>query len=150
MPLTMIGVGPHGYDFLVGRWKCNESAQFQGKWAPKAFMFKIELLGEGSLSLLWSAKLVPVKNVVTFDYLSEIKTWSASAAYFDGTRASETTTDTGQKTVWTGSELNPRSQKTFDRDTWTFPSLDEFTDVAEQQIGGTWTVVGNSTCRRSG
>jgi len=154
MPLDMIGVGPHGYDFMIGRWDCTEAAAMLGK-RPVAWAMKVQMVGDGSLLQVMSSNGFGIW-VQPLRYISETKTWSISEANEGGNIIySQTTQDTGQKTLWIGWELSGSQDipphKIYARDTWTFPSLDEFLDATERQTGarGTWEAWQNSTCKRS-
>jgi len=157
MPLTMIGVGPHGYDFMVGHWECSETGRWSGK-QPQAWELKVQRVGDGSLLQLASFKGFAGIQVQPLKYISETKTWSISEANNLGDVVfSETSQDMGQKTTWVGWELlsdsrDTLSHKIHDQDTLTYLSLDEFNDVTEQQTGarGTWETSEDSTCQRSG
>ena len=83
-------------------------------------------------------------------YESKTKTWWNPSALADGGYADESTTDTGKKTVWTGSFFNAASGKTLQvRDTYAMPSLAKYIDLGEYQSGGTWKTQYNTTCTKS-
>ena len=155
MPLDMIGVGPRGYDFMVGRWECAESAWYLGK-QPAAWEMKVQVVRDGRLLQIMSANGRGIL-VAPMEYSSETKTWSISETNkYGDTVSSQTTQDTGQKTLWVGWELSDerdnQSYKIHERDTLTFLSLDEFRDIAERPTGsgGTWETIQSDTCQRSG
>jgi hypothetical protein len=172
MSLDMIGVGPHGYDLLIGHWKCAGSMTSpSGQSIHLTSTSSIEYRGEADGSISWvalgSGTHVGLKAIsdTTFRwppeshewspqtgglrYTAETQKWSISYANHDGISGEESTRDTGQEAVWTGSELSIEGSPTHIRDTMAFSSPTSYVDKSEYQLGRSWLIWGNVTCSKS-
>jgi hypothetical protein len=148
MSLSMVGVGPHGYDFLIGTWSCNNSAATT-MGGPNSTTLTFTRSNAGSALLVrGTGKNFDVSSYLA--YVSKTKTWWNPSAFADGGYENESTTDTGKKTVWTGSFLDAASGKTMQvRDTYTMPNLNKYIDLGQYMSAGTWKTQYNTTCTKS-
>lgn len=148
MPVSMVGVGPHGYDFLIGTWSCiSSSASAMG--GPSATTATFTRSNAGSaLFVRATGKNFDVTSYIAYD--SKTKTWWNPTAFSDGGYSNESTTDTGIKTVWTGSFFNAASGKTLQvRDTYSMVTITKYTDLGQYQSAGVWKTQYNSTCTKT-
>lgn len=68
----------------------------------------------------------------------------------NGGYGTESSQQTGKKTVWSGPFTDPATGKTVQvRDTYTFPNLTTYTDLYQANVGGTWKTEGNTTCTKA-
>jgi hypothetical protein len=150
LPLTMIGSGAHGYDFLIGRWNCTDSAPYS-IYEPLKLSISYGRAGtdDGTLLGIVRSRGYPDEDDVLVAYVPEANVWVMSYGSTEGFRGKEATQEVGQKIIWVGSEGDRRTGSMNSRDTWTFQSLTAYNDLAEEQIHGRWTVVGNYTCGKS-
>jgi hypothetical protein len=147
MPLSMVGVGPHGYDFMIGSWSCTNSVPSR-LGGPSTSAFTISRSAGGALFVRSTAAGYDTASYVV--YSSKTKTWWSPTAYADGSYNLESTRQTGAKTVWTGTLFDASSGKTNPiRDTFTFPNPTTQTDQTQVQMGGTWKTEANTTCTKS-
>jgi len=83
-------------------------------------------------------------------YVSKTKTWWNPIAFADGSYENESTTDTGERTVWNGSYFNATSGTTTRvRDTFTTWLPAKFTDLGQSQRAGIWKTLYSITCTKS-
>jgi hypothetical protein len=157
MPTTMIGVGSHGYDFLIGHWNCTNSttsplggsrAPFGLPNAPPAFSVVYRAEVDGSLSWVLSVNSTPNQSVGELRYASGARTWSLSYTFPSGGYGEQMTHDTGQKIVWTGAEWDANKRMMNSRDTWTFSSSTILNDLGEYQADRTWFATARITCTK--
>ncbi len=146
MSTAMLGVGPHGWDYYIGTWSCinsmpsamtgpaTQTLVISRSNAPAALFFRVS--GQGYDQSGYVA------------YVATTKTWLNPASYANGSYSFESTTQTGRKTVWTGTMFDAASGKTLQiRDTYTL-SPRSYTDVTQYKSGGTWKTSFNGTCTR--
>jgi hypothetical protein len=145
--LSMVGAGPHGYDFMIGSWSCSNSV-LSRLGGPSTSSFTISRSAGGALFVRSTAANYDTASYVV--YSSKTKTWWSPTAYADGSYNVESTRQTGAKTVWTGTLFDAPSGKTSPiRDTFTFSNPTTQNDLAQVQTGGTWRTEANTTCTKS-
>ena len=144
---TAIGVGAHGYDFLIGSWSCKNSVPSRmGGPASTTIMFARS--GAGSLSVHVTATNFDAQGYV--GYTAKTKTWWNPSAVGNGDYSTESSQQTGKSSVWTGRYFDGSTAKaTPIRDTYTFDSLTSFKDLSEAQIGSAWKTQAKTTCTKS-
>jgi len=153
MPLTMIGVGPRGYDVLIGRWKCADSETLPSGLVARPFSVDVFYRTEPDGSISWveggSGVLLGPKRTTNENgpissapitesikrtrtgglrYAAERQEWSISYAVPSGATGEESTRDTGEKAVWTGSAVSAEGSPTDIRDTITFSSPSSYVE----------------------
>ena len=147
MSLNDIGVGPHGYDFLVGTWSCKNASP-SAMQGPASTSAAITRTSTGALAFHATAPNFDGMGYII--YAPKTKTWWNPSTIAAGGYGTESTKQTGMKTVWTGPFTDPSSGKTMQiRDTYTFSSPTAYTDLNQANVGGTWKTEGNSTCTKS-
>jgi hypothetical protein len=146
MSPSTVGVGPHGYDFLIGTWSCKNSMP-SPMGGPAATTLTVSRTAMGALSVhVTGANFDGLGYVV---YTAKTKTWWNPSALATGGYSTESTQQTGKKTVWTGPFNDVATGKTITiRDTYTMDSPTTYKDLSEAQIGGTWKTEGNTTCTK--
>jgi len=148
MSLSMVGVGPHGYDFLIGTWSCTNSTPTPMSGPTSTMLTFTRSNADSAILVHGTGKNFDVSSYVA--YVSKTKTWWNPSAFADGGYENESTTDTGKKTLWTGSFLDAASGKTIQvRDTYTTPSLNKYIDLGQYQSAGTWKTQYTITCTKS-
>jgi hypothetical protein len=147
MPLSAIGVGPHGYDFMVGSWTCSNSVPTHLS-GPSTSRFTVSRSANGALFVRSTAANFDTASYV--NYSSKTNRWWSPTSYADGSYNIESTRQTGVKTVWSGTLFDAASGQTRRiRDTYTFTNPTTQIDVTQVQIDGTWRTENNSTCTKS-
>lgn len=145
---SMVGAGPHGYDWLIGKWSCvNDSPSPTN--GPANTTLQVARSNAGSaLSVRVTGNGFDGSGYIV--YAASTKRWTNPSIYPDGTFANEATTNTGAKTVWTGPLVNGATGKTTQsRDTYTFVSPTKFVDVGATMSGGVWKKQYTSTCTKT-
>ena len=146
--LSTIGVGAHGYDFLIGHWDCTNSAPYS-IYDPLRFSLTYGPAGTDG-TLLGVQRATGYGEVeLLLVYADDLRAWVRSYSSADGSHGKEASQDTGPKIVWIGSEVNSETGATNSRETWTFQSLAEYNDLSEDQFKGKWKVTGNVNCRKA-
>ncbi|MBV8345410.1 MAG: hypothetical protein JO190_10520 [Candidatus Eremiobacteraeota bacterium] len=146
MAAGTIGVGPHGYDVLVGTWTCKNSVP-SAMGGPAVTTVVIAHSINGALSVHVNGTNFDALGYVI--YAPKTKTWWNPASVVSGGYGTESTQQTGKKTTWAGPFTDPSSGKTTQvRDTYTFTSPTTYTDLYQVETNGTWKTEGNSTCTR--
>jgi hypothetical protein len=146
MPLSMIGVGPRGYDFMIGTWSCRNSVPTRLS-GPATARFTVSRSANGALYVRSTAANFDTALYVI--YSSRTKTWWSPEAYADGSNEIESTRQTGAKTIWVGTLFDPSSGQTRPiRDIYTFTNPTTQIDVTQVQMSGTWKTENNSTCTK--
>lgn len=141
-----IGVGPNGYDFLIGTWSCRNSAPSTME-GPSQTTVTIARSAGGTLSVHVAAENFDAMGYIV--YAIESKTWWNPSMLADGGYGTESSRQTGRRTVWTGSFTDPPAGKPVQvRDTYTFLNATTYTDLYQAYVNGTWKTEGNSTCRK--
>jgi hypothetical protein len=139
-------VGPHGFDWAIGTWSCTSGAASQLGGPTKTSLTAVRSEGGG----------VFVRSTgKNFDnswyevYSEKTKTWSSPFILADGSYGSESTAQTGAKTVWTGPYLSVGSSKPSQiRDTISIVSASKYTDLGEYQSGDTWKTQYDVSCTK--
>lgn len=144
---SMVGVGPHGYDWLIGKWTCTTNMP-SAMGGPSLTTLTVWRSGaSGALFLRSVGKGFDESGYLT--YAPKTKTWWNPDAFADGSYESESTTQTGRVTTWTGSFFDASSGKSMHtRDTYELASMKKFNDLGEHQSAGAWTTTYNITCRK--
>jgi len=145
MSTSMIGVGAHGYDWLLGTWTCTNSMPSAMSPATMTSTFSRSSAG-GVLLFRGTGKNVDSSGYIV--YVPKTKTWMNPFVAADGSYGSESTIQTGKKAVWTGT-VYASGKTTPVRDTYVALSLAKWTEVSEYQSGGTWKTAARSTCTKS-
>jgi hypothetical protein len=144
---SMVGVGPHGYDWMIGRWSCTNSMP-SPMGGPSTSMSTVTASNGGGVFFRNTGK--NFDNSYYAVYVSKTKAWLSPFIFGDGSYGSESTTRTGKKIVWTGSVFDTASGKTMQvRDTDVMLSATKYTDLGEYQSGGIWKAQYNLTCTKS-
>jgi hypothetical protein len=147
MSLSMVGVGPHGYDFMIGSWSCTNTIPSH-LGGPTTSKFTISRSANGALFVRSTAMNYDTASYVV--YSPKTKTWWSPTAYGDGSYNTESTKQTGAKTVWSGTLYDAASGETNPiRDTFTFTNPTTQLDLTQVQVGGTWKTEANTTCTKS-
>jgi hypothetical protein len=147
MPLSMVGVGAHGYDFMIGSWTCTNSVPSR-MGGPSTSSFTISRSVNGALFIRSTAAGYDTSSYVV--YSPKTMTWLSPTSYADGSYNFESTKQTGAKTVWTGTLFDAASGQTNPiRDTFTFTNPTTQGDITQIQVGGVWKTEANSTCTKS-
>jgi hypothetical protein len=147
MAATMVGVGPHGYDWLLGTWACKNSLP-SAMGGPAATTLTVSRATNGSLAVHVNGANFDAAGYVTYN--PKTKTWWNPSALATGDTSSESSQQTGKKTVWSGPFYEAASGKSMAiRDTYTLVSPTIYHDLSEAQVGGAWKTVGNITCIKS-
>jgi hypothetical protein len=142
-----IGVGPHGYDFLVGTWTCKNSIP-SAMGGPAVTTVAIAHSLNDALWVHVTGTGFDALGYVV--YAPKTKTWWNPASVVSGGYGTESTQQTGKKTTWAGPFTDPSSGKTTQvRDTYTFMNPTTYTDLYQVDVNGTWKTEGNSTCTKS-
>jgi hypothetical protein len=147
-PMSAYGVGPHGWDYYIGTWTCTNTMTPSAQSGPATVTVKISASSAGA-PLFFRATGQGFDESGYVSYSSTTKTWSNPAAYSDGSYSTESTTQTGRKTTWTGSYVSAASgTSTRIRDTFTL-SPGRYTDLTEMNTGSGWKATANTTCAKS-
>jgi hypothetical protein len=146
MASGMPGVGPHGFDFLIGTWTCKNSIP-SPMGGPATTTVAITRGVSGSLEVHVSGAGFGAMGYTI--YASGTKTWWNPSAYSNGAYGTESSPGTGKKSVWTGPITDAAGKTMQQRDTYTWLSASTFTDLYQIETGGTWKTEGNSTCTKA-
>ena len=147
MKPATIGVGPHGYDWLIGTWTCTNSMP-SAMSGPATTTLVAMKPADGAVGFHVTGKGFDGAGYIAYD--AKTKTWSNPIALGNGAAGLETSRQTGAKTMWTGMFMDPSSGKhTGIRDTYTMSGMNEYYDVTEINEGGTWKTVAKTTCKKS-
>jgi hypothetical protein len=144
----MAGVGAHGYDWFVGTWSCKNDLP-SGIGGPAGQTVTVARAANGGFFVRVAGAGFDRSGYVA--YVAQTKTWWNPFAYPNGNYASESTTQTGKKTVWSGPYFDAASGKTVQvRDTYTVLGPESYTDVGQYQTNGTWKTGYSGACTKSG
>jgi hypothetical protein len=145
---SMAGVGPHGYDWEIGNWSCTNSMPSTPMGGPSSETLTATRTNTGAL--LFRTTGANYDSVYYNRYDAKSKMWLSPFALADGSYGSESTTQTGKTTVWSGQVFFAPSRKTIPtRDTYVIISSTKLTDLGENQIGGSWKPQYNYSCTKT-
>jgi hypothetical protein len=144
---SSVGVGPHGYDFLIGSWTCRNSMP-SPMGGPALTTLTVNRAPGGSLWFHVTGTGFDGLGYVV--YAPKTKTWFNPVSMGNGNYSSESTHETGAKTTWSGPLVDVSMQKTIPiRDTYTIAGATSYKDLTQAQIGGVWKTEADSTCTKS-
>lgn len=145
---SMIGIGPHGYDWSVGTWSCiNRMPSKKADPNTRSLLTTSKTGVDGALLNRETAK--GFDSSAYSAYVQKTKTWWNPVAFADRSYQIESTTDTGKKAVRRGSYFNAASGTTTKiRDTFTVWLPAKFTDEGEAMLGNGWKTTYFITCTR--
>lgn len=145
--ISDVGVGPHGYDYMVGTWSCTNSMQPTELGALASTTMTAAKVKDGNIMIRTAS---PNGYVTSYNaYLAKTKTWYAPYADSGGKYGTETTQGTGKTIVWVGTFYDTDGSVTPIRDTFTTLSMTKQLDVSEAKTGGAWKVTAKTTCTKS-
>jgi len=146
---SMAGVGAHGYDWQIGNWSCTNSMPLSPMSGPSKTTGTVTRTNSGALLYHTTGK--NFDSVGYGVYVAKTKTWLGPVALADGSYGSESTTQTGKTTVWTGPIFYAATGKTMQgRDTYVILSSTKYTDLGEYQSGdGTWKTQYKLACTKT-
>jgi hypothetical protein len=141
------GVGPNGYDWLVGTWSCTNSMPPTPDGGPVHTTLTVSKTNGGDIFLRTTGTNFDVASYNI--YMPSKKMWLSPFILTDGSYGSESTSQTGTKVVWVGTAHDGPSGKLMStRDTYA-NSANKYTDLGENRIGGVWKAIYNITCTKS-
>lgn len=141
MPVSMYGVGPHGFDWAVGTWACTSTSHVSSA------TLRVTRTGGGQLLYRSSGK--SFDNAWYAVYMPKTKTWVAPFIVDDGSYGTESTNQSGKKIVWTGTAYFADSGKTLPvRDT-NVNGPNTYSDVGEVQSNGAWKTEYSVNCTKT-
>jgi len=144
---AMVGAGPHGYDFLIGKWTCTNSMP-SPMGGPSTTALTVAKAADGSLFIHSTAAGYDSAGYV--GYAPKTKIWSNPATFGTGNTSYEWTHQTGKTTTWTGSYFVAADRKQIAiRDTYTIAGMTSFSDLSQAQAGGVWKTIAKTTCTKS-
>jgi len=145
---SMVGVGAHGYYWQIGNWSCTNSMHTPMS-GPSSQTSTVTRTNSGAVMFHITGENL---DLVAYNvYVAKTKTWLAPFALADGSYGSESTTQTGKTTVWTGPQFFVSTGKTMQaRDTYVILSSTKYTDLGEYQSDdGTWKKLYDLTCTKT-
>jgi len=144
---SMNGIGPHGYDGLIGRWSCTNSVP-SPVGGPRSSTVTVTRTG-ASDALFYRVIGKNFDSSLYITYSPKTKSWLSPSAYADGSSSFESGKATGNKMVLSGPFYDAGSGKTVQiRDTLTF-SPRKTTDFGEYRSGAVWKAQYNVVCTKS-
>ena len=144
--VATIGVGPHGYDWLVGTWSCTNS--MPGPMSgPAQLTLTATRSNVGAISFHSTGTNFDAIGYVA--YAAKTKTWWNPSSNSTGGYGTESSTQTGKKTTWTGPYTDASGKSVQQRDMYTWTNANTFNDVFAVDMGGTWKTEGNTTCTKT-
>jgi hypothetical protein len=143
---TSIGVGPNGYDFVIGTWTCTNSMP-SSMAGPATTTLTMTRSAQASLMFHSTGTNYDATGYVAYN--PNTKTWSNPSALGDGSYENESTKQTGPKSTWAGIFYDASKRTTSRvRDKYTFSST-TFTDIGQAQSGGGWKTISKTTCTKT-
>ncbi len=147
MSMSVVGAGPHGYDWIVGTWSCVNPMSPSELGALASTTLTATKIKGGSIMIRTAS---PNGDVTTYyAYLPKTKTWYTPFADSGGKYGTETTRETGKTIRWVGTFYDTDGTVTPIRDTFTMLSMTKQYDLSEAKIGGAWKVTAKTTCTKS-
>lgn len=145
--ISDVGVGPHGYDYMVGSWSCTNPMHASELGALASTTITATKVKDGNIMIRTAS---PNGDVTSYSaYLPKTKTWYSPYADSGGKYGTETTQGTGKTIVWVGTFYDTDGSVTPIRDTFTMLSMTKQLDVSEAKMGGVWKVTAKTTCTKS-
>lgn len=145
--MSSVGVGPHGWDWIIGTWSCTNSMP-SPMGGPATTTVAIARVTGGSLSIHITGSNFEASGYTAYD--AKTKTWWNPSAFATGDSSNESSIQTGKTTLWSGTFQSAATGKTNPiRDTYTVASATRFTDLSQAELGGTWKTIAKSTCTKS-
>jgi hypothetical protein len=115
---------------------------------PTATTLAVSRATNGSLAIHVTGTNFDAVGYVAYNPAT--KTWWNPSALATGDSSTESSQQTGKKTVWTGPFYQAATGKSTPiRDTYTLASPTVYHDLSEIQTGGSWKTVGNITCTKA-
>jgi hypothetical protein len=147
MAKPAVGVGPHGYDWLIGTWNCTNSTP-SAISGPATSSYTVTRTIGGGLYIRTSGKNFDSSSYIA--YSAKTKTWAGPASFADGSYEFESSTGTGNKVTWAGTYVAGGLGKAVPvRDNYTLINATKQTDVGQTQSGGTWKTLYTVACTKS-
>lgn len=147
MSVSAVGVGPHGYDWMVGTWSCTNPMHPSELGALASTTITATKVKDGNIMIRTASPNGDVTSYST--YIAKTKTWYAPYADSGGKYGTETTQETGKIIHWIGTFYDIDGTMTPIRDTFTMLSMSKQVDVSEAKAGGVWKVTAKTTCTKS-
>lgn len=147
MSVSAVGVGQHGYDYMVGTWTCTNPMHASELGALASTTITATKLKDGNIMIRTASPNGDVTSYST--YVAKTKTWGAPYADSGGKYGTETTQGTGKTIHWVGTFYDTDGTVTPIRDTFTMLSMTKQVDLSEAKTGGAWKVVAKTTCTKS-
>jgi hypothetical protein len=147
MSVSAVGVGSHGYDWMVGTWSCTNPMHPSELGALASTTITATKVKDGNIMIRTASPNGDVTSYST--YLAKTKTWYAPYADSGGKYGTETTQDTGKTIRWIGTFYDTDGTVTPIRDTFTMLSMTKQVDLSEAKVGGVWKVMAKTTCTKS-
>jgi hypothetical protein len=145
---STLGVGANGWDWIIGTWSCTNSLPSPMGGPSTMTLTFTRSNASGSLFARSTGQNFDSSGYIA--YASSTKTWLNPSTYSDGSYNTESTTDTGKTTVWSGMFFNAASGKSIGvRDTYVALSATKFHDLGEYQDAGTWKTQTNVFCTKT-
>jgi len=154
LPLTELamtpssaGVGPSGYNWLIGTWLCANTAT-AAIGGPGTQTVTYAPTAAGGLSVRVIGGNFERSGYIA--YVAATKTWWSPIAYPGGNFYAESTKQTGSKTIWTGPYTDVAGRKTFAvRDMYTVDSATQYEDIGQYKSGSSWKTGYRGVCRKT-
>ncbi len=146
-PMSSVGAGPSGYDWLVGTWSCTNSMQPSKLGALSSTTLTSMKLKDGSIAMHTASPNGEV--TVYYAYVPSTKTWYSPFVDSGGNYGYESTQQSGKTILWTGTFHLTNGSATPIHDTFTMLSMTKQYDLSEAEVGGAWKTVAKTTCTRS-
>lgn len=143
---AVVSAGPHGFDWLIGTWSCINKNPSPLAGPASATFTAVRSNAGGALFIRAMGKGFDTATYLSFD--PKTKTWSAPAAFSDGSHEYESSTGTGAAFVFTGFYYSAGAV-TKVRDLYALPSVKTQRDVGQTQTAGTWKTTYDITCTKS-
>lgn len=145
---SVIGTGPHAYDWVIGTWSCTNTMP-SGKAAPASQVTGTRSDTTNSIVLHFTGK--DSDQYAFLSYEAPSRTWWFSSALPGGDMANESSTMAGKETVvFHGSYFNASKGTHFHiGDTVTLYSATKYTDQSADDSKGSMRTSNTSTCTKS-
>ena len=144
---TSVGIGPRGYDYMIGTWSCSNPMQPSALGALTSTTLVATKVRDGNIMIRTAS---PNGDVTSYNtYIAKTKMWYGPFADSGGKYGTETTQGTGKRIVWVGTFYDIDGTATPIRDTYTMLSMTKQVDVSEAKVGGAWKVTAKATCSKA-